>query len=111
MRRRLRARAFTASLTRPRSPAARVFRWTALTLIGLISFLLFWHALLYPEVYWEFADPLMGYARQTFLEGLPGQSHRPGRHRAGGQLSAPLRRAGGRRPRSWPTTGASWPSA
>ena len=44
----------------------------SITLLVLINGTIFWHALLYPEVYWDSLILYLGYARMTFLEhGFP----------------------------------------
>ena len=69
MRRTLARQTYEASLVRPAGAGGRLFRRLALFLIGAITFFNFWHALLYPEVYWDSLILYMGYARMTFLEG------------------------------------------
>lgn len=72
MRRVLAREAFAASLVRPRSRAERAYAGAVLALLGLVTFFIFWHALLYPEVYWDSLILYLGYARQTFLaHGFP----------------------------------------
>ncbi len=64
--------AYVGSLTRPAGAGGRVFCVGAVTLIAAIQFFIFWHALLYPEVYWDSLILYLGYARMTFLEsGFP----------------------------------------
>jgi hypothetical protein len=69
LRRMLARQAFRDSLTLPRTLPERVFRSLALLLIGLISLTIAWHAILFPEVYWDSLILYLGYARQTFLAG------------------------------------------
>lgn len=60
------------SLARPRGIFGQAFKWLAVLLTGAITLGIFWHALLYPEVYWDSLILYLGYARMTFLEhGFP----------------------------------------
>ncbi|MCL5270303.1 MAG: glycosyltransferase family 39 protein [bacterium] len=69
LRRALARQAWRQSLERPAGPGGRLFKWLALLLLGAITLATFWHALLYPEVYWDSLILYLGYARMTFLEG------------------------------------------
>lgn len=72
LRRSLARKAFRESLERPRSPLTILFAVAAFGLLGAITTADFWHALLYPEVYWDSLILYLGYARMTFLEhGFP----------------------------------------
>ncbi len=63
---------YERSLITPRGAGERLFHLFALGLITLITFLTFYHALLYPESYWDSLILYLGYARMTFLEhGFP----------------------------------------
>ena len=53
----------------PFSPLQKGYFFAACTLIGLISFVLFLHAVGEPETYWDSLILYMGYARMMFLEG------------------------------------------
>ncbi|MCE5230800.1 glycosyltransferase family 39 protein [bacterium] len=65
-------KAFRNSLTHPRRPHEIIFAVAALFVIAAITAANFWHAILYPEVYWDSLILYMGYARQTFLaHGFP----------------------------------------
>ena len=68
MRREMARAGHEAAIERPRG-AARVFCVVAFALIAAITGFNFWHALLYPEVYWDSLILYLGYARMTFLEG------------------------------------------
>jgi hypothetical protein len=72
LRRAMARQAHDRTLHRPRRLGERVYRTFALVLIGAITFFNFWHALLYPEVYWDSLILYLGHARMTFLEhGFP----------------------------------------
>ncbi|MDK2970925.1 MAG: hypothetical protein PWP23_680 [Candidatus Sumerlaeota bacterium] len=50
----------------------RVFWWAGGVLVLLITLAIFWHALLFPETYWDSLILYLGYGRMTFLEhGFP----------------------------------------
>lgn len=53
----------------PESRIDRALITTGWVLIGLITAATFWHAVLFPEVYWDSLILYLGYARWTFLEG------------------------------------------
>lgn len=46
----------------------RVFRFATFGLIVLITLATFWHALFFPEAYWDSLILYLGYGRMTFLE-------------------------------------------
>ncbi len=77
LRRKLAQEAYAASLRQPppgtfSAYAYHAYTASALFLIGAITFAIFWHSLLYPEVYWDSLILYLGYARMTFLEqGFP----------------------------------------
>jgi 4-amino-4-deoxy-L-arabinose transferase-like glycosyltransferase len=51
---------------------ARLFWWAGAALAGAITFAIFWHALLFPETYWDSLILYLGYGWMTFLEhGFP----------------------------------------
>lgn len=52
----------------PESVAAKLFLAGAGALIALITIATFWHALFYPETYWDSLILYLGYGRMTFLE-------------------------------------------
>lgn len=62
-------KAYANTLRRPLRIHEKLFAAAALAAVGAITLANFWHALLYPEVYWDSLILYMGYARQTFLEG------------------------------------------
>ncbi len=47
----------------------RVVWWVLFSLIVLMTLAIFWHAVFYPETYWDSLILYLGYARMTFLEG------------------------------------------
>jgi hypothetical protein len=47
----------------------RGFWWLCALLIAAITLTTFWHALFYPETYWDSLILYLGYARMTYLEG------------------------------------------
>jgi hypothetical protein len=49
---------------------SRAFWWLGALLVGVITLTTFWHALFYPETYWDSLILYLGYARMTFLEGV-----------------------------------------
>lgn len=49
--------------------AARVVRILAMPLLAVIVLLSLWHAVFYPETYWDSLILYLGYGRMTFLEG------------------------------------------
>ncbi len=53
----------------PSSMGTRVFLVLAAIGVGLITLFTFWHAIFYPETYWDSLILYLGYARMTFLEG------------------------------------------
>lgn len=67
LRRALARAAWRAAVTRPRG-AAWLLAVPLVALIVAIQFFIFWHAVLYPEVYWDSLILYLGYARMTFLE-------------------------------------------
>ncbi|MEN6625925.1 MAG: glycosyltransferase family 39 protein [Candidatus Sumerlaeia bacterium] len=69
LRRSLARHAYRSTLERPRRLHEKLFAAAALLVIGAITAANFWHALLYPEVYWDSLILYLGYARMTFLEG------------------------------------------
>ena len=68
MRHSLARQAWRARIERPRG-AGWLFTVAAAGLLVAITLCIFWHAVLYPEVYWDSLILYMGYARMTFLEG------------------------------------------
>jgi hypothetical protein len=70
LRRQLARQSFRDSLVHPAGLLQRSYVTVVILLIGLISFFLFWHAVLYPAVYWDSLILYLGYARMTFLEGV-----------------------------------------
>lgn len=60
---------FERSLVRPFTLPQRLFQFAALLLIMLISGLVLYHAVLYPETYWDSLILYLGYARMMFLQG------------------------------------------
>ena len=72
LRRRLARPAWRRTLQRPTGLLPRSYSAMVMGLIAAITGLIFWHALLYPEVYYDSLILYLGYARQTFLErGFP----------------------------------------
>lgn len=63
-----RDRHFRSTLILPRTFAERSFAGLCGTLIALITLAVFYHALLYPEAYWDSLILYLGYARMMFLE-------------------------------------------
>ncbi len=61
--------AWAATLTPPRALHEFLYAGAALLGIAAISGAIFWHGLLYPEVYWDSLILYLGYARMTFIEG------------------------------------------
>ena len=59
---------YRRSLISPRSRPERIFQLAALALIATISLLIFYHALFYPESYWDSLILYLGYARMMYLE-------------------------------------------
>lgn len=53
----------------PESPVDHLLVACGWALIALITAATFWHAVLFPEVYWDSLILYLGYARWTFLEG------------------------------------------
>ncbi|MBI5154312.1 glycosyltransferase family 39 protein [Candidatus Poribacteria bacterium] len=49
-------------------PHEAVFWWLAFVLVLVITAATFWHAVFYPETYWDSLILYLGYARMTFLE-------------------------------------------
>lgn len=68
-RRELARRQFERTLIQPRNFPQRAFQFTALLLVMLISGLILYHGILYPETYWDSLILYLGYARMMFLEG------------------------------------------
>lgn len=68
-RRELARRQFERTLIQPWSVPQRMFQFTALLLLMLISGLILYHGVLYPETYWDSLILYLGYARMMFLEG------------------------------------------
>lgn len=62
-------RTYKNSLQIPRRIHEKLFAAAALLIVGAITLANFWHALLYPEVYWDSLILYLGYARMTFLDG------------------------------------------
>lgn len=69
MRRDMAREAYAKTLIRPETFFAKSFRVLAIALIAIITLLIFYHALLYPEVYWDSLILYLGYARMMFFEG------------------------------------------
>ncbi|MCC6546047.1 glycosyltransferase family 39 protein [Candidatus Sumerlaeota bacterium] len=46
----------------------RVLWWCAATIVALITAATFWHALFFPETYWDSLILYLGYGRMTFLQ-------------------------------------------
>lgn len=69
MRRGMAREAYAKTLIRPATFGARLFQILAFSLIAIISLLIFYHALLYPETYWDSLILYLGYARMMFYEG------------------------------------------
>ncbi|MCX7012435.1 MAG: hypothetical protein NTW86_07725 [Candidatus Sumerlaeota bacterium] len=61
-------RRYEATWMRPRGFGGRAFALAAKFLIVLVTALTFYHALLYPETYWDSLILYLGYARMTFLQ-------------------------------------------
>jgi hypothetical protein len=72
MRRRMARQAHARAVQPMRGLAERLFFGAALALTAAIWLADLWHALLYPDVYWDSLILYLGYARQTFLlHGFP----------------------------------------
>lgn len=52
----------------PGTPSQRAFQFVATSIIAVISLLTFYHAVLYPEVYWDSLILYLGYARKMFYQ-------------------------------------------
>ncbi|GAB4315435.1 MAG: hypothetical protein Kow0059_07520 [Candidatus Sumerlaeia bacterium] len=59
---------FEHSILRPRGWVSRLMLITAMTLLILISLLTLWHALFYPETYWDSLILYLGWARKIFTQ-------------------------------------------
>ena len=69
LRRSLARQAYRERIVRPRGLFGWTFATLAVSAIATIAFFIFWHALLYPVVYWDALLHYVGYARWTFIEG------------------------------------------
>ena len=66
-----RALSLREAITRESEPSTtgdRVWWCAAAVVIGLITIATFWHALFYPETYWDSLILYLGYGRMTFLQ-------------------------------------------
>lgn len=68
MRRQMARQGYARTLVRPVTFAGRSFAGVALGLIAVITLTTFYHALLYPETYWDSLILYLGYARMMFYE-------------------------------------------
>ncbi len=68
MRRQMANNQYSRSIIRPRALTEHLFSLAAFGLIGAITLLTFYHALLYPESYWDSLILYLGYARMMFYE-------------------------------------------
>lgn len=68
MRREMARESFERSLVRPTTLPERAFRVAAIVAIAVVSLAIAWHAILYPETYWDSLILYLGYARMMFHE-------------------------------------------
>lgn len=61
-------REYQLSIQTPTTPGGKAIYYIAITLVGIIVALNFYHSLLYPETYWDSLIYYLGYGRMTYLQ-------------------------------------------